>query len=225
MKNNILKVIIGLVFIGIFNLIFFTADIPLTDASWCTYAFVMAAYILLLSTPLFAKGSSDAILQGSLWVRASIYFFSELIAAAIFIAINPDAITWPVIVQGCMLAFFIIFQLMGVLANDATTDSLARQRELAFEKQSLIEELQNALQCAGDPKAKSMLHRAIDAISNSPLRTCPQAIDADRQVRDAVNEVSFAIDGDFNPDMLRQKVNTLLQAVQKRNLIIRKYIN
>lgn len=222
MKSIILKIIIGSVFIAIFNVVFFLSGIPLSDANWCTYAFVMVSYLLLLSTPLLAKGTKSGILEGSLWLRATFYFITELVIAAICLYISPATITWPLIAQGVFLSVFLILQLMSVLANDATVASISQQRELSFSKRSLIDQLQISLQGVDDPNMKAQLNRCIDIIENSPLQTCPEAYDADMKITEAVNEICFTVtQGEIN--LVKQKTNVLMQAVQNKNLIVKRY--
>lgn len=223
MKNTVIKIIIGSLFIGIFNLIFFLSGITLSDANWCTYAFVMASYLCVLSTPLLTKGTGSGVLAGSLWLRATFFFITELITAAVFLLISPGKITWPLIIQASILAIFLFFQLMGVLANDATEASIAHQRNLSFSKQALIEQLQLSLNATEDAQAKQVLNRCIDSLSFCPLDTCPEAFEAELRISEAVNEVCFISEQGGDLNTLRQKAQTLVGAVQNKNLIIKRH--
>lgn len=113
-------------------MIFFFEGVEHTNASWCSYGFATFAYLCLCATPIFAKGSSSAVLIGSLWIQSTTFFFVELIAAIICIFINPESMKWPLIIQSILLALFIVIQLMTVLANDSTTASLQNQKNLLF---------------------------------------------------------------------------------------------
>ena len=106
-----MKIIIHLVFLAVFNMIFFFEGVEHTNASWCSYGFATFAYLCLCATPIFAKGSSSAVLIGSLWIQSTTFFFVELIAAIICIFINPESIKWPLIIQSILLALFIVIQL------------------------------------------------------------------------------------------------------------------
>ena len=85
MKKVLMKIIIHLVFLAVFNMIFFFEGVEHTNASWCSYGFATFAYLCLCATPIFAKGSSSAVLIGSLWIQSTTFFFVELIAAIICI--------------------------------------------------------------------------------------------------------------------------------------------
>lgn len=221
MKNVLIKTVISLVFLAIFNLIFFLGGVDHSDADWCSYGFATFAYLCLLATPLLAKGSNSAVLEGSLWLRAMFFFFTELLIAIICLFIEPESIQWPLIVQGVVLSIFLILQLMSVLANDSTTASMTKQREESFARQILIDQLQQKIREITDPSIKPILNRCLDALSNSPIQTYPEALDADLALSNAVNNLCINI-SESNASQIKSAANKVLRTIQERNLIIRK---
>lgn len=221
MKSKFIKVIISLIFLIIFNVIFFIGGIVRSEANWCSYGFVTVAYILLLCTPLFAKGGSSAVLEGSLWLRATFFFFTELIIGIICMIINPDSMQWPMIIQGCLLAVFLILQLMSVLANDSTTAALQQQKEESFARQILIDQLQMKSRIMTDMMAKSSVNRCLDALGNCPIQTCDEALDADLALSNAVNVLCSTIENG-NSSQIKDECGKVLRAIQERNLIIKR---
>jgi len=221
MKSAVIKIVISLVFLVIFNVIFWGNGSSHSEANWCSYGFATFAYLCLLATPVLARGSCSAILEGSLWLRAIYYFFTELIVAVICMLIDPESIKWPLIVQGILAAIFIVLQLMSVLANDATTASLQKQKEESFSRQILIDRLQQASRGNSDTGIRPMINRCLDALCNSPIQTFPEALDADLAVSNAVSQLCAEIDGGDVPQ-IKAASNKLLNAIQDRNLIIRR---
>lgn len=221
MKSALIKTVISLVFLVIFNVVFFVGGVTLSDANWCSYGFASFAYLCLLATPLLAKGSCSAILVGSLWLRALFFFFTELVIAIIFIFAEPTSIKWPLIVQGVLLAIFIILQLMSVMANDSTTASLQKQREESFSRQILIDRLQQKTREITDPSVKPILNRCLDALNNSPIQTYPEALDAEIALSNAVDNLCTNI-VDGNIPQIKFAANTVLHTIQDRNLVIKR---
>lgn len=221
MKKAILKIIIALIFLATFNLLFFFGGLNHSDANWCSYGFITFSYICLLATPILASGSNSAILIGSLWLRASTYFFIELIVGTIFIAIDPESMKWPLIVQSIMLAIFLIYQLMGVLANDSTTSSLNLQKEESFSRQILIDQLKLCVRGVNNPNLKPILNRCVDTLSNTPIQSFPDALEADLAVSNAVNVLCSQIDGG-NPEDITSAASKMLRTIQERNLVIKR---
>ena len=150
MKANVLKIVIGLIFLIVFNVLFFLlGGTERTDTEWVCYGFIHTAYLCFLVTPLFCNsGKGETILSASLYLRALFYFFTELVIGVGFIwynAYNPIALVWPAIIQGILLAVFLILQFMSVLANDATKASLDKQRQERVYIRSLAENLKEAM--------------------------------------------------------------------------------
>lgn len=127
MKSTVIKIVIALIFLVVFNVLFFLNGLTHSPANWCSYGFATAAYLCLISTPLLAKGSKSAVLIGSLWLRALLFFFVALAVAVVFMLIDPASIKIPLVVESILLGLFIVLQLMSVLANDATTSALQKQ--------------------------------------------------------------------------------------------------
>lgn len=218
MKNVIIKIIIGSVFIALFNLIFFMSGIELSDANWCTYAFVMLSYLCLLCTSFLTRNTQSGVLAGSLWLRAGSYFITELIVAAICLAASPDRITWPLISQSVIFAIFLVLQLMSVLANDSTEESLEQQKNLSLSKQSLVAQLRLSLHSTDNPQVKQILNRCIDAVSYSPLNTHTATHEATLKINETVNDICTMTEQETDINQLKQKERQLLMTIQNRNL-------
>lgn len=60
MKSNILKLVIGLIFLIVFNVLFFLlGGTERSDTEWVCYGFIHAAYLCLLVTPLFCNAEKE----------------------------------------------------------------------------------------------------------------------------------------------------------------------
>ena len=58
MKTNILKVIVALIFLVLFNVLFFVlGGTEQSQVNWVSYGFIHAAYLMILITPLFETKS------------------------------------------------------------------------------------------------------------------------------------------------------------------------
>ena len=89
-KKNVLWILLDLVFLVVFNVVFFVASGTQHPASvWISYGFIHFAYIMLLVTPfLIRKSSSAAVFGFSLYSISSTYFFVAFIAGIVFILIH-----------------------------------------------------------------------------------------------------------------------------------------
>ena len=127
---------------------------------------------------------------------------------------------WPVIIQGILLAVFLILQLMSVLANDATKASLAKQRQERVYIRSLAENLKEAMRQVNDPTLRKQMANCYESLRSSSLESFPEAIDAELELENAVNTLcSFVERGDTS--QLGQQIQKVQVAMKHRNQAIR----
>ncbi len=222
MKANILKVVIGLIFLVLFNALFFLlGGTERSVTEWISYGFIHAAYLCLLCTPLLCNArKGETVLSASLYLRALFYFFTELVVGVGFIWYNCPSPTWPSIIQGCFLAIFLILQLMSVLANDATKASLAKQRKERIYIRSLAEDLRDAMKQITDPSLRKQVNACYESLNNCSLESFPEAASAEMELESAVNTLCSAIViGDMS--QLTQQIQNIQIAIRHRNQAIR----
>lgn len=215
-----IKVLIALLFLIGFNAVFFLG-LEQTEANWCSYGFVTAAFLMLVATPVLYGKAKMGVLIGSLWLRATMYFITVLVVAVITAIVNPDSMRWPLIIQIVLMVGFMALQLMSVLANDATTASLNQQRAASYAKMMLVEQVQTSWRSTNDPNIRKELGRCVDALTNTPLQTYPEASEADQAVEAAVGTLC-AIVSDGDAEKVKSYAGKLLSAIQQRNLVVKR---
>lgn len=221
MKENILKVIIGLIFLIGFNVMFFLlGGTERSDTEWVCYGFIHVAYLCLLATPLFCNAEKgETVLSASLYLRALFYFFTELVFGIGFLWYNAEDPTWPTIIQGGLLMVFLILQLMSVMANDATKASLAKQRQERVYIRSLAEDLKEAMRQVNDPTLRKQMANCYESLSSSSIESFPEAMDAELELENAVNTLcSFVEQG--NQEQLESQIKTVQTAIKHRTKAI-----
>lgn len=218
MKSIVLKTIIGLVFLILFNVSFFLLGGTEHNLSvWISYGFIHVAYLFLLMTPLLTRADrGEAILSGSIYLRTLSYFFMELIVGLIFIFVHPESITWPVVIQGVMFAFFLVFLLMSMLANDATRESLSKQRRESLYIRSLAESVRSDALTIQDSTLRKQLMNCYESLNSSPVESFPQAMEAELELENTVLTLhSYVTEG--NDAQISQQVSLVNNALRRRN--------
>lgn len=223
MKTNLLKVIVALIFLVLFNvLFFFIGGTEQSHINWVSYGFIHAAYLMILITPLFAtNGKGLTVLTASLYLRAISYFFTELIIGLICIAIQPESILWPMIIQSILLAVFVVLQLMSVMANDATKASIQKQRMESAYIKNMVTQVKAAMRNIEDESIRNSVIRCHDALNNCSVETFEEAQDAELALRNAIEMLCCAIEDNDN-GQIEAKVKRVLNAIQSRNDIIKR---
>jgi len=221
MKKNIFKVLVGLIFLIAFNVLFFLlGGTERTTTEWISYGFIHFAYLCILLTPLFCKNKKGrTVLNASLYLRALIYFVIELIAGITFIAVNPESIVWPSIVQGVFAATFLIMQLMSVVANEVTDESIERQNKEKIYMQELAQNVREAMLRAQDAEVKKKLRGMYEALDNASIGSCPEAYDSELQLAACVNALCMNA-ANFSPSQIDDSIITIKEILRKRNAII-----
>ncbi|MBQ2875369.1 MAG: hypothetical protein IJE85_08740 [Bacteroidales bacterium] len=223
MKSSFLKVIIGLVFLVLFNgLFFYLGGKEQSELNWICYGFIHASYLCILLTPLFCKsGKGLEVLSYSLYLRAFFYFLTELVVGVACIAIAPESPMWPLILQSVLLAIFLVLQIMSVLANDATIQCVEKQMNESVYIQTMAQRIKNSIRNLSDQNVKKQVERCYDAVNNSSLESFPEAVDAELTLRNAVELLCTAIDNEDYQD-IDKKAKAVISAVQDRNAIIKR---
>ena len=86
-KKSILYILLDLVFLAVFNTVFFVVGGTDHPASvWISYAFIHLAYIMVVATPILTRKSSSASVFGfSLYSISAAYFLTEFVLGLVFV--------------------------------------------------------------------------------------------------------------------------------------------
>jgi hypothetical protein len=149
------------------------------------------------------------------------YFFTELIVGIVCIVIAPEKTTWPLIIQGVLLAIFLVLQIMSILANDATVKSVQKQKDESAYIQMMSQRIRTCMRNISDANVKKQVERCYDAVNNSSIQSYPEAQDVELSLRNAVEILCSAIEnGDY--EQIERKTKAVINAVQDRNAIIKR---
>ena len=222
MKTNILKAIVGLIFLVLFNVLFFAlGGTERTTTEWICYGFIHVAYLCLLSTPLLCNaGKGETVLLASLYLRALFFFFTELVIGIVFLWANPVSYKWPTIIQAVLLAVFLVLQLMSVLANNATKASLNKQKQERIYIRSLAENVKDAMRQVSDPTLRKQMAACYESLNSTSLESFPEAVAAEIELKDAVDALCSAVDAN-DMSQLSLLIQNVQVALRHRNQAIR----
>ena len=222
MKSKSFKILIGLIFLVLFDALFFVLKGSECHAStWWSYLFIHIAYFLLLATPLLGKyGKGYATLQESLYARAFIFFVLELIIGTIFIIANPVNATWAFLIQAVMLGLFLFAQLSGVLVNDTTKQTHEKQKQDIKQIRLMSESVRSKLMEIEDVDVKKQVVQCYEALNETSIVSYPEMQQAEETLRNSVDLLCAAIDSKDN-NQISAAASRVLGAVRARNAALR----
>ena len=187
-KKSVLWILLDLVFLIVFNIVFFVMGGAQHPASvWISYGFIHFAYIMLVITPfLIRKSSSAAVFGFSLYSISSAYFMAAFIVGVIFIAAHPENYKWSLIVQVVIAGFYAIMLISNMIANEHTADSIERhEMELQYVKESSAM-LKGIMEMASDKVLKKKIEKAYDLLHSSQVKSSGAVRDYEVTVMDLI---------------------------------------
>lgn len=195
-KKSVLWILLDLVFLIVFNVVFFVAggtDHP--TSVWISYGFIHFAYIMLLVTPLLIrKTTNTAVLGFSLYSISSVYFLVAFVVGLVFIFTHPESFRTTLIVQVIIAGIYAIMLIAHMIANESTADSVERHEiELRYMKDSSAK-LKGIMNSISDKTLRKKVERLYDLLHSSPSKT-------DNSVRDyelTVLELIDTLEEDIN---------------------------
>ena len=217
-KINVLWTILYLIFLVVFNLIFYMVGGTDHPASvWISYFFIHFAYVMLVCTPfLVKKGREAAVFGFSLSSISAGYFLVEFITGLIFILVAPEGYKVTVIVQVLITAVYAAALLSNMIANEYTGAATERhQAELQYVKESSMR-LKAVMNEMSRGKAAKKVERAYDLIHSSPVKTDRQVADIEYAVFEELERLENAA-AQNNEEAVSEIADKLMKLANERN--------
>lgn len=218
MKKNILWILLDLVFLIVFNTVFFVAGGTDHNVSvWISYGFIHLSYLLLVITPfLIRKSSSVAVFGFSLYSISSTYFLLELIIGVIFCLINMESYKPALIVQVIIAGLYAITLISHLLANVKSTDSIEMHEiELKYVKNCAARILP-LVDIVSDKNTRKKVEAVYDMIHGSPVKTNDSVRQIELDVIEQINYLEAAVD-DGDSDRIAVVCKKITRLADERN--------
>ncbi len=217
-KKSILFFLLDLVFLAVFNTIFFVAGGTDHPASvWISYGFIHFAYLMVIATPILTRKSSSAVVFGlSLYTISTVYFFVEFLVGLIFILIGSETYEATLIIQVLIAAVYAVILIVYLIANESTADSLQRQEEEVAYLKNAASKVKLLMDKASDRKANREVEKVYDMLHSSPSRSTESAKAVERQISNAINLLADAVEADDAAEII-SVAGEILAKIEDRN--------
>jgi len=217
-KANVLWILLDLIFLVIFNAVFFVAGgFAHNVSAWISYGFIHFAYLMLLITPVFiCKGKSMAVFGFSLYSVSSVYFLVELVVGVVFILIDPESFKAALLVQLCIAGLYGIALISNMIANESTADAQEKRAYQIDYVKKASAELKSLLDSVSDKDAKKRVEKVCDALYSSPVKSHPNLARTESQILILINDLGSEVSSG-NKDRTISLADALLIAIDERN--------
>lgn len=199
MKTTLIRIVFTLVFLVVFNTLFFLlsgTDNP--TSVWVSYAYIHVAYFTILFLPVLkTKGDASYYLSSVLYGQAITYFILELIAGVVFIAYRMESPVWSLVVQTALWLIFVVLILGNAWANQATAQSLEKRKQDIDAYQSMRMSLKRLMAKTDKPELKRLIADCSDKLEASSSRQTQESEKIDIEIEQAIASLRQSItDGD-----------------------------
>ena len=221
-KKSTLMVLIDLVFLVVFNAVFFIAGGFQHPASvWIAYGFIHFAYLMTIATPMFVGEKGNPVVMGMpVESVSSGYFFLELIVGVLFIFAAAESYVLSLVVQIVLAGVYLTALLAVLIANDHTAKSVAKHEvEVAYIK-NVAAELKALQDKASDKKANQALERAYDEVHASPVKSASAVADLERRMYQTIHALRDAVKQD-NAERIIAIAGEITELTAERNRTLR----
>ncbi len=198
-RKAIYATILDLIFIIVFNIVFFVSGGSEHPASlWISYGFIHFAYIMVLITPFFTpKSSSAAILGVASGYISTIYFVAELVIGSVFIVLKSESYVAALLVQLVALGIYAAILIANLISNEQTAqDVKQREQDVAYIKFA-ASKVKPLIEKAPDKRSERAVEKVYDMLHSSPSASSPsvQSLEAEI-VRDIDSLEQYIMAGD-----------------------------
>lgn len=217
-KSKLATSVTKLVFLVVFNIIFFMAGGTDRPASvWIAYAFIHFAYLCMLFTPVFVSSGKSAVIYGlSLSAISTAYFVAELLLGIIIILIAPSHYKFFFFVQLILAAVYVVIFMTTVRVNEASSASEAKHdMEVSFVKtaSSRIKALCDTM---NDASANKEIEKAFDVLHSSPTKSTAAVKALEAQIVMQIGDLEHAASVQ-NAEAASAAARNIVSLVQERN--------
>ncbi|MFV0583094.1 MAG: hypothetical protein ACK5N4_13735 [Parabacteroides gordonii] len=198
MKTTLIRIVFTLVFLVVFNTLFFLlsgTDNP--TSVWVSYAYIHVAYFTILFLPVLkTKGDASYYLSSVLYGQAITYFILELIAGVVFIIYRMESPVWSLVIQTALWLIFVVLILGNAWANQATAQSLEKRKQDIDAYQSMRMSLKRLMAKTDKPELKRLIADCSDKLEASSSRQTQESEKINIEIEQAIASLRQSITGD-----------------------------
>lgn len=221
-KKTVLWIILDLIFLAIFNTVFFVMTGFQHPASvWISYGFIHFAYLMVIVTPFLIRKSSSASVFGfSLYSISSTYFLIEFVTGIVFIILKSDSLKVALVVQIVIAGIYGILLISHLIANESTADSVERHEyEVAYIK-TAASRVKALVGKATDRKANKEIERAYDLLHSSPTKSTSAVRYLESSVISQISDLEDAVQSG-ETDLIIATADEIISTMEERNRKLR----
>lgn len=221
-KRAILWIILDLIFLAVFNTVFFAMTGLQHPASvWISYGFIHFAYFMVIVTPfLIRKSSSAAVFGFSLYSISSTYFLIEFVTGLVFVILKSDSYKAALVVQIVIAGIYGILLISHLIANESTADSVERHEDEVAYIKTAATRVKALVGKAKDKKANKEIEKVYDLLHSSPTKSISTVRHLESSVMNQISDLEDAVQSG-ETDIIIAIAGEIISTMEERNRKLR----
>lgn len=217
-KKTVLWILLDLVFLIVFNTVFFViGGNSHPTSTWISYGFIHFSYLMVCITPFLIRKSTSATIFGyALQAVSSTYFLVEFVVGVVFIVWKQETVNYALVVQIIIAAVYLVLLLSHLLANEHTADQVKKQQIEVDIIKECSARTKSMSRVITDKKLKKEIERIYDLLHASPSKSTTDTKIFESKIVDLISQLESSIDSENTEDMLKI-TKSLVLTIEKRN--------
>ncbi|MCM1190310.1 MAG: hypothetical protein NC541_13570 [bacterium] len=222
MKKTVLYTLMDLVFLIVFNTLFFLLGGTEHPASvWLSYGFIHFAYLMVVATPFLTRKSSSAAVFGfAISSVSSAYFTLEFVVGLVFIFLRSESIKGALAVQIVIAGIYAVILFMNLIANEHTADAVARRESEVTYLKTAASRVKILIGKVSDKKADKALEKTYDLLHSSPTKSTAAVRSLETQIVNTITQLEEAVSGSDTGSIITLS-NEIISLAEERNRKLR----
>ena len=220
-KKSIFRVLLALVFLCVFNVLFFLTGTSHPTSVWIAYGFIHFAYAAMLLTPVIsAKNRASTVTGLSVAALSAVYFAVVLAVGIVFILLKKDTYIAELVVFILLTGVWAALLLPALIANENTAESLERSAKERYFLSDGASRVRLLVDAAQDAQCKKELERLYDLLHTSPARSDPSVQSLEYDVSREISSLEELVAAN-NASAVLAAAARITNLVQERNRKLR----
>ncbi len=195
MKNNVYKIVLGVLFPILFISLFLLFGGTEHGATcWVGFSFVLLSYALMMAVPLVVPNSKSSHLFGATsGTLSSVYFGINLVLGIIFMIADFEQWKFAVGIEVVLLVIFIGLLLTFLISDEETSKKENKQQKEVYAVKTLVSKTKMIADRASDMQIKKLVLKVYDELNSCPSSSNHAVKSIDESIKEGLEKLEGAV--------------------------------
>lgn len=220
MKNNISRIILGVLFPIAYIVLFLVIDGTEHGATcWIGLGFTLFSYITMICAPLLVPGSKSMHLFGVTNASlTSVYFVISFVIGLIFMISDFEQWKYAVVIEVILLVVFLVLFIPVLISDEETAMKENKREKEVCAVKLLVTKTKMIVDKTSDLQNKKIIMRLYDELNSCQTTSNDAVKSIDLSIDAGIKRLEIAVDSN-NSDDIKKLVEELIILTKERKNI------